>query len=157
MDYLGQSGTIWNYLGLSGTIWDYLGLSGTIQNYLGLSRTITDYLGQSGTILDYLELHLTISYYLELSPEAIARPYNFETFCVTHPETCAGHRGARAPKNVMLNKRHKSTNLVINNRHKSTNDYLTTSFLLILTSCAPKDGQIGAKSFKKAKNHIMPY
>ena len=53
-------------------------------------------------------------------------------------------------KKIMLNKRHESTNLVINNWHKSTNDYLTTSFLLILTSCAPKDGQIGTKSFKKA-------
>ena len=41
MDYLGQSGTIWNYLGLFGTIWDYLGLSRTIPDYPGLSGTQT--------------------------------------------------------------------------------------------------------------------
>ena len=54
---MGQSGTILDYQGLSGTIWDNLGLSGTISDYLGLS------------------------------PEAIARPYNFETFCVTYTDT----------------------------------------------------------------------
>ena len=63
---------------------------------MGLSLTIWDHLGLYGTISDYFGL----------SPEARARPYNFETFCVTHPDRhtdkCAGHRGARAPKKVFF-------------------------------------------------------
>ena len=46
----------------------------TIFDYLGIYRTIWYYMGQSGTIWNYLGL----------STEAIARPYNFESFCVTY-------------------------------------------------------------------------
>ena len=89
--YLGISRCILVHLGLSRTILDYLGLSQTISDnldntldYVGLCGTIWDYPGQSASIWDYLELSLTISNYLGLSPEAIARPYNFETFCVIY-------------------------------------------------------------------------
>ena len=84
------SGTIWDYLRPSRTIvtiFVYLRIYQTIWDYLGLSWSIWDYLGLSWTILDHLGLSGTISDYLGLYPEAIARPYNFETFCVTYTDT----------------------------------------------------------------------
>ena len=62
----------------------------------GLSGTIWEYPGLTGTISDYLRLGC------KQKQERASYCY-FETFCVTYTDrqidTCAGHRGGRAPKN----------------------------------------------------------